>query len=591
MKLTLIQANPVVGDIAGNSAQALDLLHAYRGRTDLLILSELFICGYPPRDLLFSEDFMDQVESAVTAIASATADPEMPAIALGAPRRRTPDAGAGTAGIGRANSALLIADGAVIYEQDKALLPNYDVFTERRYFDPAPKPHIPCDFQGYRIGFCICEDAWVGMNLPTDTLYDRNPVAELAAAGADLVVNLSASPFHYDKERLRFHLANEHCRTHNIAFVWVNQVGANDELIFDGRSFAIGQAGQLLVDLRGFDVDEATFDIQQATTTPDSAPKIADLNDLTASLHPFTPSQAIATPSQAIATPSQAPAFQAYTPLDAMRSALVLGVRDYFQKTGAQSALIGLSGGIDSSLVACIATEALGAAHVHGLTLPGPYSSLGSTQDSEALAERLGIAFTSLSIEPIYAAYLKTLAPVFQGAPADVTEENIQARIRGALLMAIANKQGHLVLCTSNKSEAAIGYTTLYGDAVGALSVIGDLLKGQVYELAQSYNDDEPLIPQAVLDKPPSAELRPDQQDSDTLPPYDKLDAIVRLCVESGYSAATIVEAGYDPETVDWVMRRIRQNEYKRWQVPFALKVSRKSFGQGRLFPLAADYA
>lgn len=576
MKLTLIQANPVVGDVAGNCEYALGLLDEYRGRTELIVLPELFLCGYPPRDLLFSEDFMDAIEEAVEAIAAYTADPDVPAVALGAPRRRP-----GPGRIGRANTALLMAEGRVIHEQDKALLPNYDVFSERRYFDPAPEPHQPIDFHGYQLGFCVCEDAWVGIDVPTARLYDRDPIAELAAAGADLVVNLSASLFHHDQERIRFHLAQNHRTTHNIAFVWVSQVGANDELIFDGRSFAIAKDGRLVADLAGFDTDEATIEFDQMLAEPPAADMTENNTTFGALSDTFRPMTE---------TPPLPSSFHIHTPLDATRSALVLGVRDYFHKTGAKSALIGLSGGIDSALVACIASEALGADKVHGLTLPGPYSSPGSEQDSKQLAECLGISFSSMSITPLYDGYLKTLAPLFAGAPVDLTEENIQARIRGDLLMALANKQGHLVLCTSNKSEAAVGYTTLYGDAIGAMSVIGDLLKGQVYELAELYNEDDALIPQAILTKPPSAELSEGQLDSDTLPPYDKLDAILRLYLEAGYSANTITDMGFDGETVEWVTSRVHRNEYKRWQLPFALKVSRKSFGCGRLFPLAARY-
>lgn len=549
MKLTLIQANPLVGDVEGNLQRLLQWLETYQGHTDLLMLPELYLSGYPPRDLLSRRAFLHQLDAAVNQLVEATCAHPGLAVLVGTPRRHHTDTG-----FGICNSALLIADGNILLEQHKALLPTYDVFDERRHFDAVQTPQL-ASWGGLRLGVCICEDAWNEAGLWTDNLYDYDPVAALVQAGADIILNLSASPFHRAREQTRYHVGFNHARKHDVPFVLVNQVGANDELIFDGHSFALSASGELLAELPGF--KEAFVTIDLANPTPQPAPQGA---------------------------------FGQHSEVDNVRSALVLGVRDYFRKVGARTALIGLSGGIDSSLVACIAAEALTPENVYGVTMPGPYSSAGSQDDSAELAARLGIHFEVLPITTIFQTFLETLQPVFQDQPPDVTEENIQARIRGNLLMAIANKFGHLVLATSNKSETAVGYATLYGDMTGALAVIADILKGQVYELARCYNQPEELIPSAVLTKAPSAELRQDQKDSDSLPPYDLLDAVIRHYVEDGQSPEEVIAEGYEASLVHWVVSAIKRNEYKRLQAPPTLRITRKSFGSGRRIPVAARY-
>lgn len=554
MKLTLIQANPVVGDIQGNTQRLIRWLEEYGTHSDLLVLPELYLTGYPPKDLLLREDMLEAVDQAIDDLLQASS--RYPAgILFGAPRRRKR-----LQGHGLTNTALLLAEGRIVQEQDKVLLPNYDVFDEQRYFD-AGETRPPVAFCGLNLGICVCEDAWLTPGVRTDRLYSKDPVADLATAGAEIIINLSASPFRRRKESMLHHIGAQHARNHRLAFVLVNQVGGNDELIFDGRSFAINHKGHFVADLAGFEEDVTTLELNAGEEEK------ARLDEG----QPQTP-------------------FHSHSETDNVRLALVLGIRDYFDKVGAKTALIGLSGGIDSSVVACIAAEALGPKYVYGVTLPGPYSSEGSQTDSQQLAEQLGIHFDKIPITPVFEQMLDSLAPHFKDKATDLTEENMQARIRGDLLMALANKFGHLVLSTSNKSEIAVGYATLYGDTIGALAVIGDLLKGQVYELAEIYSA-EAVIPEAILAKAPSAELRPDQKDSDSLPPYEILDVIVRLYVENALSACAITETGYDKGLVEAVLRLIDQSEYKRRQLPPVLRVTHKSFGISRRLPVAARYS
>lgn len=549
MRLTLVQINPQVGDVTGNVQRLFDLLEAEQGKTDLLLLPELYLSGYPPKDLLLRPAFLQELDDAIEKLIQASWDYPRMAILVGTPRRRMTEAG-----VRLCNSALLIAEGSILLEQHKALLPTYDVFDEARYFD-ALCEHKLVSWCGMKLGICICEDAWnEAEGVRADQRYAYNPVAALVQAGAEVILNLSASPFHRGKEQLRYQIGVEHVRKYKHPFVLVNQVGANDELIFDGFSFALAKDGSCLAALPGFSEACQTIDLS---------------------------AQEVPAPTPSLAPPQET---------DHARRALVLGVRDYFRKTGAKTALVGLSGGIDSALVACIAAEALGCEHVYGLTMPGPYSSIGSWTDSKKLATNLGIQFALLPIHSIFHSFLSLLEPMFKKLPADTTEENVQARIRGNLLMAIANKFGHLVLATGNKSELSVGYATLYGDMVGALSVIGDLFKQQVYELAHSYNSPKPLIPKNILTKPPSAELSVDQKDSDSLPPYEVLDTIVRLYVEEGIAPADIIAAGQDADRVQEVIGLIRRNEYKRLQAPPVLRVTHKSFGLGRRMPLTARY-
>lgn len=545
MRVTLAQANPVVGDIEGNLRLMLRWFRECHQKSDLLIFSELYLSGYPPRDLLSRPAFINRLETAVDEVVAESRKLSDCAVLFGTPRAAL------TGGV--CNSALLISQGEIFLEQHKMLLPSYDVFDETRYFIPASDQQV-ITWRGLKLGVCICEDAWNLPDLFPEYCYRDNPVDRLAEAGAEVIVNLSASPFHKDKSELRRQIAAHHARKHQVPFVLTNQVGGNDELIFDGGSFILAPDASLYASLPDFEEGFETFELP--VRSPQPAKRSA---------------------------PSHSGIAQ-------VRKALVLGTKDYFAKSGARTALIGLSGGIDSALVAGIAAEALGPEQVYGVTLPGPYSSAGSVDDSRELASRLGIHFELLPMTSAFDSFLDLLKPLFEGRPPDLTEENIQARIRGNLLMALANKFGHLVLATSNKSEMAVGYATLYGDMIGALAVIADLFKTQVYELAGHYNSEEILIPEAIISKPPSAELRPDQKDSDSLPPYETLDRILRLYIEQNQGADEIVATGFERAIVQQVLALVHRSEYKRWQAPPVLRVTHKSFGSGRRLPLAAQH-
>jgi len=513
---------------------------------DLVILPELFLCGYPPRDLLERHWFIQQSLEAVDQLRALSQRYPKTGILVGAPLPTGRPTGKGLY-----NAALLICNGEVVFQQNKSLLPTYDVFDEARYFDPADQVAV-VPFRGEMLGISICEDAWNDPELWLRVPYDADPIASLAAAGATLLINISASPFWVGKDTIRYRLLSNHARRHCLPFIFVNQVGANDELIFDGRSLVVNGSGQPVVIFPSFREEVQTVDTQAMSPLP------------------------------------------AYTPeprLESIYQALVLGIRDYTRKTGFRQVVLGLSGGIDSSLACCLAVDALGPENVLGVSMPSPYSSAGSIEDARQLAQNLGIRFLVIPITDIFNAYLDTLTPCFEGRPPDVTEENIQSRIRGNILMALSNKFGYLVLTTGNKSELAVGYCTLYGDMSGGLAVIADLPKTVVYELARYVNREREIIPQACLTKPPSAELRPNQTDQDTLPPYNILDGILQLYIDEGKSLAEIVAQGYEQETVAWVLRAVDRNEYKRWQAPPGLKVTSKAFGMGRRMPVAARYS
>jgi NAD+ synthase (glutamine-hydrolysing) len=513
---------------------------------DLVILPELFLCGYPPRDLLERHWFIQQSLEAIDQLRALSQRYPETGILVGAPLPTGRPTGKGLY-----NAALLICNGEVVFQQNKSLLPTYDVFDEARYFDPADQVAV-VPFRGEMLGISICEDAWNDPELWLRVPYDADPIASLAAAGATLLINISASPFWVGKDTIRYRLLSNHARRHRLPFIFVNQVGANDELIFDGRSLVVNGSGQPVVIFPSFREEVQTVDTQAMSPLP------------------------------------------AYTPeprLESIYQALVLGIRDYTRKTGFRQVVLGLSGGIDSSLTCCLAVDALGPENVLGVSMPSPYSSAGSIEDARQLAQNLGIRFLVIPITDIFNAYLDTLTPCFEGRPPDVTEENIQSRIRGNILMALSNKFGYLVLTTGNKSELAVGYCTLYGDMSGGLAVIADLPKTVVYELARYVNREREIIPQACLTKPPSAELRPNQTDQDTLPPYNILDGILQLYIDEGKSLAEIVAQGYEQETVAWVLRAVDRNEYKRWQAPPGLKVTSKAFGMGRRMPVAARYS
>lgn len=545
MKVTLAQLNPTVGDFEGNIKKIAEAL-ANQGRgSDLIVFTELCLTGYPPRDLLEKAWFIEKTQKAIDELVKVSARYTEAGILFGAPTptgRKT--------GRGLYNSALLTHQGKIIFTQAKSLLPTYDVFDESRYFDPAPEIRT-VTFKGETLGISICEDAWNDPELWPHHFYSSDPIAELAKKGATLFINISASPFHVGKEKIRYRLISNHAKKHSLPFIYVNQIGGNDELIFDGRSFCVDKKGEPLAVLPCFQETVTMVDTSMASKPVSYTPQ-----DETASIH----------------------------------DALVLGIRDYLRKSSFSKAVLGLSGGIDSAVTCCLATAALGRENVYSVALPGPYSSPSSLEDAQSLAENLGIDFKSISINPVYEAYINTLREPFAGKEPDITEENIQARIRGNILMALSNKFDCLVLSTGNKSELAVGYCTLYGDMSGGLSVISDVPKTMVYRLADYINRDGEVIPKAIIAKAPSAELRPDQRDQDALPPYEILDQILDYYLEEGYSLADIVKKGFDEKTVKWVVQAINRSEYKRRQAAPGLKVTTKAFGIGRRMPIAAKY-
>jgi len=543
MKIALAQFNPTIGDFEGNSARILEMASEAKSRgAELAVFSELCLCGYPPQDLIERPTFARRNQESLVALAKAIALPSI----VGFVGRAQDDTGKPVA-----NSAALIASGKILFEQRKMLLPTYDVFDETRYFQPAHTQHV-FSLSPETLGITICEDCWNDKNFWAQRLYQRDPVAEIVAKGSTLLLNLSSSPYTIDKRALRDDMLRTIAFEHHVPVVYVNQVGGNDSLIFDGSSVAFMPDGRMGALCKSFEEDLALFDT--VTGEGDIRPQPND-------------------------------------ELGAAYQALVIGARDYVRKCGFRKVVIGLSGGVDSALVATIAADAVGPENVLGVGMPSPYSSEGSLRDARCLAKNLGIQFLVIPITETFGSYRKALAPTFAGLAEDVTEENIQARIRGNLLMALSNKFGSLVLSTGNKSEMAVGYCTLYGDMAGGLAVISDVPKSMVYELSKYANRERERIPLATLTKPPSAELRPNQLDSDSLPPYDVLDRILKAYVEDLHSPEEIAEHYDFPlELVRSVARRVDQNEYKRKQAPPGLKVTSKAFSVGRRFPLAQKF-
>lgn len=537
MRIALIQCDPTVGDIQGNVAKILEGVQwAKEKGAHLVVFPELSLVGYPPRDLLFFEDMLQAVERALFETIAPVS--HNIGILVGAPIQREG---------GLWNAALLFFEGKLLAQQAKSLLPNYDVFDEVRYFRPASERKV-VPFRGERLGLTVCEDIWNDKDYWRRQRYDLDPLAELAAQGATLFINISASPYFHGKKRLRGDMLAHIARKYALPLVYVNQVGGNDELIFDGSSLFLSPSGNILWEGKSFEEDWV----------------VVDTEDLSPGKDPSSVSESIAD----------------------VYKALCLGIRDYFRKTGFQKAVVGLSGGIDSSVVAALATSSLGAENVLGVGMPSPYSSPESLKDAEALAKNLGITWRVIPIGDIFAAYLRTLNP--RGVPlVDLAEENLQARIRGNILMFLSNREGYLVLSTGNKSELAMGYCTLYGDMSGGLAVLADVPKTMVYELAAYVNRDQEIIPQNVFRKAPSAELRPNQRDEDTLPPYSVLDPILRAYIEDNLPPWDIVALGFQGELVTEIIRRIDSAEYKRRQAAPGLKVTTKAFGVGRRMPIA----
>ena len=543
MKIALAQFNPTVGDFEGNTARILELARKSLAHgAELAVFSELCICGYPPQDLTERPSFIERNQLEVARLAKQI---PLPAIVgfVGDAQDNT--------GKPVANSAALIARGQILFEQRKMLLPTYDVFDETRYFQPAHTQHVFA-LNSEQLGITICEDSWNDKNFWPQRLYARDPVAELVGKGSTILINISSSPYTLDKRGLRHDMLRAIAIEHRRPMVYVNQVGGNDSLIFDGSSVAFMPDGRVAARAKSFEEDLVFFD------SVTGAGDIRSEND---------------------------------DELEAAYRALVVGTRDYVRKCGFSKVVVGLSGGIDSALVATIAVDALGAENVLGVAMPGPFSSEGSLRDARRLAENLKIEFFIMPIVDTYRSYLGTLAEAFVDRNVDVTEENIQARIRGNLLMALSNKFGSLVLSTGNKSELAVGYCTLYGDMAGGLAVISDVPKSMVYALAECINKSREVIPLETIEKAPSAELRPNQTDQDTLPPYDVLDRILKAYVEDLRNPEEIADHfDYPLDLVRSVARRVDQNEYKRKQSPPGLKVTSKSFSVGRRFPLAQKF-
>ena len=535
MRVLMAQVSPVVGDIAGNEALARASLAAgCAQRADLVVLTEQIISGYPARDLLDYEGFLEACERAAERLAAAT-DTAGPVLIFGCPWRQPG---------GLRNAAVVAHGGRIVALRSKSLLPTYDVFDESRYFQPETAT-TPVQVAGFTLGITICEDLWNDPALFPRHRYPTDPLARLT--GCDLIVNLSASPFHAGKASLRRELFRRRAQQAGAPLVFVNQVGGNDELLFDGRSLALDATGGLLA----------------------QGPA-------------FTPAQILIDTALPPAVEPPAMPFE-----EEVTAALCMGLRDYAARCGFRTAVLGLSGGIDSALVCCLAARALGPTQVTAVAMPGPYSSGASLADARTLAGNLGVHFEVLPIGAVYEAYRATLATRFAGRPFDVTEENLQARVRGNLLMALSNKEGHLVLTTGNKSETAVGYTTLYGDMAGGLAVISDVFKTDVYRLAQHFNRAGELIPPHILTRPPSAELAPDQTDEASLMPYAELDAILHLYLEERWDPSAIESQGFDPAHVRKAVGLVMRSEYKRWQAPPGLRVTVRAFGTGHRHPLA----
>jgi NAD+ synthase (glutamine-hydrolysing) len=540
MKLALAQINTTVGDINGNRGRIFSVMEKAKAMSaDIAVFPELSLTGYPPRDLLGLHGF---VESNLRALLEIAAQTDQLGVVVGFVDRNRKKEGRDFH-----NAAAFLADGKVQAVIHKTLLPTYDVFDEDRYFEPSNHVQL-VNFRGHTLGISICEDAWNSEDFWSKPLYTTDPIRNQVEQGANLLINISASPFEMEKPKFRFQMLQDHVRKHRVPLVYVNLVGGNDDLLFDGNSLALGKDGNVITQAKSFAEDLLLVD---SDSTDD---------------HGYSEGET----------------------LQNLFQALVMGTRDYANKCRFKSAVLGLSGGIDSSIVACIAAEALGPQHVVGVSMPSMYSAQESFDDARLLARNLGIQFETIPIRPLFHQFEESLAPVFSGRPQDETEENLQARIRGTILMALSNKFGHLVLGTGNKSELGAGYCTLYGDMVGGLAVISDVPKTMIYKLAAYINRQKEIIPRNTIERPPTAELRPNQTDQDSLPEYEILDGILQLRVEEQMSVEEIVARGYERQTVEKVIRLIHANEYKRRQAATGLKVTTRAFGTGRRMPIAS---
>ena len=556
MKICLAQINPTIGAFKQNAGKIGKFIDTARKRgAELVIFPEMSVVGYPPKDMLELSGFvennlkaLEEVKSSVTGISAIVG---------------FVDRNVGRRGKALYNAAAFIKNRKIVSRHYKSLLPTYDVFDEDRYFEPTQNISI-AKISGRKFGISICEDAWWADVVWPGTIHHKDPVECMVRQGAEIIINIAASPFTIDKQDARLEMLTGHAKRYNVPIIFVNQIGGNDDLVFDGNSLVINKKG-IIVD-RASDFKEDLLMVE------------------------FKGSDVIAGGSKSKSIKKEPRYSVGEGGIESVYKALVLGTRDYVRKCGFKKAVIGLSGGIDSAVTAVIAVKALGRGKVLGVTMPSIFSSKGSVEDSMVLAERLGIDCKVIPIKSVYNAYTKTLSGVFEGLPFDVTEENLQARIRGKILMAISNKCGYLVLTTGNKSELAVGYCTLYGDMCGGLAVISDIPKTMVYGLAAYINRRKEIIPTETIEKPPSAELRPNQKDGDSLPPYDILDGVLRAYVEELKDVSDIVEMGYDKSLVKDIISKVDRNEYKRKQAAPGLKVTTKAFGTGRRMPLAQRY-
>lgn len=543
MKIALAQLNYHIGNFKSNEEKIISAIDKAReAKADVVVFAELAVSGYPPRDFLEFGDFIDRCLASVDAIARASRDI---AVIIGGPSRNP-----GQKGKDLFNTAFFIHDGKVISKHFKSLLPNYDIFDEYRYFEPNYEFQA-IEFKGKKIALTICEDLW---NIGDDLLYRNNPMDELFKQDPDLIINIAASPFHYDQAKSRKEVLKQNVSKYKLPLFYVNHVGAQTELIFDGGSLVLNSKGVVVDELDYFSEDFRMYDLAEVESA--SVPRQIKECSKMALIH----------------------------------DALVLGIRNYFNKLGFDQAILGLSGGIDSAVTLVLAAEALGSQNVKAILLPSQFSSEHSINDAVALAQNLGVDHEVISIMEAYNSFRNTLMMQFKGLPFNIAEENIQARIRGLILMALSNKFGYILLNTSNKSEAAVGYGTLYGDMNGGLSVLGDVYKTEVFELARYINRDREIIPENSITKPPSAELRPDQKDSDSLPPYEILDEILYQYIEKRQGPKELIKMGFHEADVNRILKLVNISEYKRYQTPPTLRVSPKAFGMGRRMPIVAKY-
>jgi NAD+ synthase (glutamine-hydrolysing) len=546
MKIAIAQINPIIGDFNHNfekikcfADKAIEL------NCDMVVFSELVVSGYPPRDLLEKNDFVDANLACLNRLLSSIRGI---GVICGFVDKNSDDKGKPLF-----NSAVHFEDGNILHKVHKRLLPTYDIFDESRYFEPG-RESVPYPYKGHRIGLTVCEDAWNDEDIFKRRLYATDPVALVVKAGADLVINVSASPFYVGTREFRWNMFGSMARKYGVPLIFTNQVGGNDSVLFDGISTVFDKNGNIVARACDFDEDLMVFDSEAPESSKDD-------------LHPISDSDT-----------------------ESILKALVLGTRDYVTKCGFSRVVIGLSGGIDSALTACIAVKALGRDNVSVVFMPSQYTSKENFEDTQELAENLGIVLTRIPIDGIFKEFLRFLSPSFKDNEPGITEQNIQARIRGTILMGLSNKQGSLVLSTGNKSELAVGYCTLYGDMTGGLAVISDVPKTTVYDLARFINREKEYIPTRIITKAPSAELKPDQSDQDDLPPYEVLDSILKAYIEDFKGADELVQMGFDKDIVEEIVFKVDRNEYKRYQAAPGLKVTSKAFGYGRNYPIVQRY-